>query len=193
MGRPPQFNEQQVLKNAMNVFWRHGYTGTSLSGLRAATGLNPGSIYNHFGSKKELFLQALGFYINAVVGERITTVLNRGEPLEGIESFFTTAFEPVPLQDLIGCLLTNTALDREIEDGQINAVVRDGIGRIEQAIAARLDQAQAAGDISPDIDSRDAAIHLVSCFQGLSVIGRLTKDKQRLAVITEQAMRMLRR
>lgn len=55
----PQFDEQAVITAASRVFWRHGYAAASMSDLTAATGLSRSSIYQRFGDKDGLFLEAL--------------------------------------------------------------------------------------------------------------------------------------
>jgi TetR/AcrR family transcriptional repressor for divergent bdcA len=62
-GRPRTFVEYDVLDRAMQVFWRHGYEASSISRLRAATGLSAASLYGAFGSKEGLFERAIEHYI----------------------------------------------------------------------------------------------------------------------------------
>jgi TetR/AcrR family transcriptional repressor of nem operon len=178
----------EVLNAALGIFWEKGYTATSMTDLCTATGLNPGSIYHGFGNKQGLFLQVLDHYINEVVDERIENILNQGEPLHGIEAFFLTTFEGLAKSDLIGCLLTNTSMDAGSMEEAINTAVRNGIVRIERAFKSRLTQARDAKAIPSDADVSALAVHLTSCFQGLGVIGRVTRDKKRLRTITKGAL-----
>ena len=62
MGRPKNFEREDVIQQAMEVFWLKGYAATSLSDLTDITGLNKKSLYNEFGSKQELFKIALDHY-----------------------------------------------------------------------------------------------------------------------------------
>lgn len=62
-GRPRTFIEHEVLDAAMQVFWRHGYEASSITQLRAATGLSSASLYGAFGSKEGLFERAIEHYI----------------------------------------------------------------------------------------------------------------------------------
>lgn len=55
MARPQAFDQQQVLQNAMELFWRQGYASTSVRDLTEATRLQPGSLYGAFKSKRQLF------------------------------------------------------------------------------------------------------------------------------------------
>ena len=66
VARTPEFERDVVVRQAMDVFWRRGFQGASLSLLGAAMGLKPGSIYAAFGSKEELFREALAAYVKRV-------------------------------------------------------------------------------------------------------------------------------
>ncbi|WP_214411185.1 TetR/AcrR family transcriptional regulator [Sphaerisporangium fuscum] len=62
-GRPRAFDVDAALDRALEVFWRQGYEGTSLSDLTAAMGINRPSLYAAFGNKEELFAKVLDRYI----------------------------------------------------------------------------------------------------------------------------------
>ncbi len=55
VGRPREFDAEEVEDIAMKLFWEHGFDGVSVSDLTAATGVNRRSIYAEFGSKEQLF------------------------------------------------------------------------------------------------------------------------------------------
>ncbi|MDP1940610.1 MAG: TetR/AcrR family transcriptional regulator [Gallionella sp.] len=57
--RTREFDTRQAIASAMEVFWRKGYKGASMTELLAAMGIGKGSFYAAFGSKHELYLQAL--------------------------------------------------------------------------------------------------------------------------------------
>src|SRR5687767_8617357 len=69
-GRPRSFDREQALRSAMEVFWARGYDGTTLQDLQAAMGgIAPPSFYAAFGSKEDLFMEAVDLY-RRVVGAR---------------------------------------------------------------------------------------------------------------------------
>ncbi|BCJ58121.1 hypothetical protein Jiend_15430 [Micromonospora endophytica] len=61
-GRPRSFDRDVALRRAMEVFWRHGYQGASMTALTAAMGINSPSLYAAFGSKEALFRAAVALY-----------------------------------------------------------------------------------------------------------------------------------
>ena len=62
MGRPRSFDVNVALDQALQVFWKKGYEGASLTDLTEAMGINRPSLYCAFGSKEELFRKALDRY-----------------------------------------------------------------------------------------------------------------------------------
>src|SRR6188474_2575514 len=62
LGRPRAFDREEALELALDVFWRKGYEGASVSDLTEAMGINPPSLYAAFGNKEGLFRKALDRY-----------------------------------------------------------------------------------------------------------------------------------
>ncbi|MEM6582107.1 MAG: TetR/AcrR family transcriptional regulator [Pseudomonadota bacterium] len=191
MPRPQNYSESEVVHQAMHLFWSQGYTGTGMSQLLSTTGLKPGSFYNRFDSKKALFIRCLQQYNESVVGERVATHLGEGEAVSAIEGFFVSAFEPLSTDQLIGCLLTNTATELGTSDLDISKTVWSGMQRIHKALSKLIQRGQQEGTIERALDANDTAMHLLSCFQGMSVIGRLTKSKPKMRQLTQSALAIL--
>ena len=75
-GRPRSFDRQEALRRAMNVFWALGYEGTTLVDLLEAMGnITPTSFYAAFGSKEELFREAVQLH-STTFGANIVRHLN---------------------------------------------------------------------------------------------------------------------
>jgi AcrR family transcriptional regulator len=64
-GRPRSFDRTAALRRAMEVFWARDYDGTSMADLTRAMGINSPSLYAAFGSKANLFREALELYAAA--------------------------------------------------------------------------------------------------------------------------------
>src|SRR5260370_22051900 len=65
MGRPKNFNREEVLEKAMPVFWKHGFSDTSLQELERATGVNKSGLYSEFRDKEDLFVACLRHYLES--------------------------------------------------------------------------------------------------------------------------------
>src|ERR1700724_2829588 len=65
MGSPKNFSREQVLAKAMPVFWKRGFSDTSLQDLERATGVNKSGLYSEFRNKEDLFVESLRYYLAA--------------------------------------------------------------------------------------------------------------------------------
>ena len=174
MPRPKSFNETQILSQMMALFWRQGYTATSMRDLEKASGLTAGSIYHEFGSKKALFERTLSFYISTVIGWRIEKYLTQAEhPLTGIREFLVTTFKgvPEPFRSQ-SCLLVNTATELGQQDTEIGHIVHRGMQRIESAFRQNLILAREQGILKPGIDPELAARHLALLMPGILIAAK---------------------
>src|SRR3954452_23728654 len=66
-GRPRAFDIDKALDRAVLVFWSKGFEGASLDDLTEAMGISRPSLYRAFGSKEDLFRQALARYTEDLV------------------------------------------------------------------------------------------------------------------------------
>lgn len=193
MARPQTFNKTDVIDVAMRLFWSQGYVDTGMSQILEVTQLKPGSFYNAFSNKKALFINALEHYNEHVMANRIARYLNAEDPLEAIELFFMSPIDPGSTQKMEGCLLTNTATEMGQLDPDINRVVWSGMSQVKQALKRRIVEAKEKGLLDQTVEPEETALHLLSCLQGMGVIGRLTRDKKKLRSLVRTALMILRR
>src|ERR1700744_164643 len=115
-GRPREFNREKGLQNAMLVFWRKGYNPTSIPDLCHAIGISAPSLYAAFGSKEELFIEAVKLYMQA----SYTLLWNRlAEGRTAYESMkkllLATAKEGLNLEvHPVGCLISLATVDEDM-------------------------------------------------------------------------------
>ena len=109
MSRSIDFNKDDILKKAMDVFWSKGYESTSLKDLQEATGLLKGSLYNTFKSKENLFLLCLEKY-----GSYSQSFFYRegSDPKQYLSGFFKRLVdEGTNVENTKGCLIMNSCLE----------------------------------------------------------------------------------
>jgi AcrR family transcriptional regulator len=111
-GRPRQFDEETVLDELTSLFWRKGYTQTSVADLVDASGMHKPSLYRVFGTKEELFARILRRYMQARMEMFATLVDDAGSGIDGIHAFLSMIRDDVVSgTSRHGCLLVATATE----------------------------------------------------------------------------------
>ncbi len=108
MARKKEYNEDEVIEKAMQLFWSNGYETTSVRMLEKTMGINQFSIYSSFGSKKGVFLESIKCYRNHI--KNITNKLNASDDaIEGLKQYFYDFLNFSMDKNISrGCLVTNT-------------------------------------------------------------------------------------
>ncbi len=177
MARHKEFDREVVLDRALKTFWSQGYEGTSIQDLVERMGINRGSLYGSFGNKQSLFLAALERYERAFTHKLLDVLEGPGSGKEAIRTFFLTKIRYAMAPDRPrGCLMTNSAVERSLHDRDTAARVAASITRVEDAFYKALVRARRAGEISERHNLRALARFLMTCAQGLTVVGKVCPD-----------------
>jgi TetR/AcrR family transcriptional regulator, transcriptional repressor for nem operon len=193
-GPAKSFDPQIALERARDLFWRRGYAATGITELELALGIGRKSLYDTFGSKRELFLRALEHYADTVL-KRICDGLEdpRGAPLENLERVLEKLGKHHGSPGGIGCLLGVAMAQAGSDDAELAALLRGYLKRLEDALERALEAARRSGAIHKSVDSRDAARNLVALTQGMALIGRITEAPTTQRSVVRAALHALRR
>jgi TetR/AcrR family transcriptional regulator, copper-responsive repressor len=183
-GRPRGFDPDQALDRALEVFWRDGFQGASLSTLTHAMGINKPSLYAAFGDKASLYLKALQRY-----GERETAKNNlkalrsESDARRAIESFMRSAVQGLTDPSKPGgCFVVNGSADCGL--ASTPEAVQDALRLAQQAsesaIRDRLKQARKEGQLPPDADIPALAAYFAVVMAGLSVQAKAGAPRPKL-------------
>lgn len=183
------YDNVQVLENAMLAFWRHGYEGTSMRDLVAATGINRGSIYAAFESKHALFMRALKHYDQVFRAAHLERIGSENAPVDAISAVFDAAAAQHDRPP--GCLLVNTALELSPHDPEVSEFVARSLADVESFFRNRIETAQQTGELRESLDARSTAQALLGLFLGLRVLTRAGVESAIVDSIVNQARTML--
>lgn len=173
MGRPREFNTQEALAQATRVFWTKGYDATTMLDLLAATWLSKSSLYETFGSKRDLFLAALSGYCDHRTRMMQELLQSRPTGRDAIAAFFALTIEQARQEDHpFGCLSCNEAAQMETHDTEVRRVVARDIDAMESVFAEAIRRGQTDGSIAPGLDAIRHARFLNTLHHGLQIMAR---------------------
>jgi len=136
----------------MGAFWAKGYESTSLSDLTAATGLHKGSLYQAFGDKHALFIEALRRYLDEMLRRNREALEAAETPLEGLRNV-AHALVDLAGEDsdgARGCMALNSLVELAPHDPDVCDVLRAHAARVHGGIATVLGDAQKTGQVRSD-------------------------------------------
>lgn len=180
MGRPYEFDRDETLSKAMEVFWEKGYKATSIDDLVDKMGIQRGSIYNTFGDKRALFLSAVEHYGDEVTSKTLKVLEAKGSPTGNIKKFFNQIVSTPPGRRSRGCLISNTVVELAPHDEEVAEVVRGIMKKIQAAFLKCLNKAVELGELPRNTNTKVLSNFLATSTHGLIVTGKSTKDKKQL-------------
>jgi AcrR family transcriptional regulator len=189
IGRPRGFDLDQALERAVEVFWRQGYEGASLSDLTAAMGINKTSMYAAFGNKRGLFDKALARYTRVYLAYA-REAFAQPTARQVAETFLrenvkaiTTPGKPA------GCLSVQGGLSCGPENTDVCATLAVFRKGGELAMRDRFRRAVQEGDLAADEDPDQLARFVMTVSEGLAVHASAGASRAELAMVAEIALR----
>lgn len=172
-GRPRSFDRDEALARALSVFWSKGYADASMTDLTGAMGINSPSLYAAFGSKEDLFREAVRLYTETEGAALWASMREAGTAREAIEGLLLATAEASGHCDRPrGCLLVLSGAHPDaLPDGacdELSKIREDALAGME----ARLRDGQAAGEIAPDADPAAIAAFYTTVQQGMTFRAR---------------------
>ncbi|MCB0662803.1 MAG: TetR/AcrR family transcriptional regulator [Saprospiraceae bacterium] len=192
MPRKKQFDEDEVLEKAMQLFWLKGYHGTSIQNLVDYLGINRASLYDTFGGKHQLFLETLDRYKFSNADALLESFKEMDNVLDGLKSMFMILLqESLDDEEQKGCLMVNTTTELAPHDEVSTKVVQENRQKFIRFFKSLLEEAQERGELDADKDPEDTAQYLFTLYNGMKVIAKLEKDPQVMERMLETGLSVL--
>ncbi|WP_186110666.1 TetR/AcrR family transcriptional regulator [Burkholderia gladioli] len=192
MVRPREFDRDEVLDRALRVFWEQGYAATSTDDLLDAMQIGRQSLYNAFGDKRKLYLEALLRYSQRNVSTHLTRLKSAASPLVGIEAVLAGLIDDGCDQQVPGCMGVNAICEFGGRDPELNTM-REQLGPVlDAALVERIREGQQGGEIDAELDASQAASYIQVTMQGIQVAARAGIAADSLRGIARFAVERLR-
>jgi AcrR family transcriptional regulator len=179
-----------ALDRALGLFWTQGFEGTSIADLTEALDINPPSLYAAFGSKEELFREALDLYIRAYGLPLEQALTEEKTALDAVALILRAAAHLFPAGSTPGgCVICNGVLTCAPSHRPVANVVADTRELMVSALGGRITAAKAVGEIPGDVDPITLARFIAAVIEGMAVQARDGADEATLLGVADVALR----
>ena len=152
----------------MDAFWARGYEATSMADLCRCTGLHKGSLYQAFGDKHQLFMDALRHYSDSEFREVAAVAFQSDSPLENIRAAISKICDDAGHEK--GCMVINSMVELAPHDPQVKEAVRSFVEQRLRVMADMIGKAQQAGEIRVTQEPEKLARQLMMTLAGGAVM-----------------------
>ena len=187
MGRHKEFDQQERLQKARNLFWKNGYHATSLRDLVNEMKLGRASLYETYGDKHQLFLGSLNDYASETHAAYMQATIGITSPLKSIEAIIYIAIERSFEQGKV-CMSVKSSFELSPADPAAQKALQAQVNNLASIFEKLILAAQQKQEISVDKNARQLAYFLVASFAGFWQMQTLFNDKQMILDMAKNLM-----
>ncbi len=192
MPRTKQFDEKEVLKKAMELFWEKGFHATSMQDLVSGLGINRASLYDTFGGKRALFEKAFSLYRNTNIEVVEDLLRSESKIKEGFRKLFDLAIEQTVNDSAQkGCFVVNTATEMIPGDGALLNTLLSNKAKAEQIFADYIQMGIEKEQIDHSKNAQNMASFLFTLYNGFRVVAKIDADPEKLRNMVEVGLEVL--
>lgn len=192
MARHKEFDRDEALQKAMEVFWARGYEAASIQDLVEATGVGRQSLYDTFGDKHSLFLQALDRYHEVESRKLFELLESPGSIKKALRQLFNGVIDKSLCESgRRGCFMNNAMSELA---GRCEATAEKtcrNMAAIEDALYRALVRGKKDGELKGVRDPRAVARFLYSSLQGLVLMAKAKRDRKMLEDVVKVTLSVL--
>ncbi|WP_372965399.1 TetR/AcrR family transcriptional regulator [Marinobacter sp.] len=194
MARSPSFDRETALGQAIGLFWKRGYHGSSVKQLEHALDMRPGSIYATFGSKDGLYSEALARYAEASGAELAKHMKGYDSILDGLKDYLrkiASGCANTGEASSRACLIVKTLLEASHTHPEHSQQAREILGAIEKSFSELLGEAKQRGELKDTTDCSRLARLLQSQIMGLRSIAERNLSETDLVALGDDMAHIL--
>jgi AcrR family transcriptional regulator len=171
MARKANFDRDEKLLVAMNLFWRKGFSNTSISDLTDELNINRFSLYNTYGDKQQLYYEALDAYLKKVSLPSLENLSKDDASLREIEAFLTS-FAQLQRKSSYGCFVQNALVEHAGEDNDVLRMGHFLFDHLIEIMTEAIKNAQRETLIPKTLKPKELACFILNNMQGMRVLGK---------------------
>ncbi len=190
-GRPKIFDEQKAWDNATNLFWEKGFDATSTDELIRTMGLQRGSFYHSFGSKKDLFMNAFTRYETLAFDELRRQLKASKKPMNVIKSIFYDLAKCSIEEHNKGCFAGNTITALSNIDAELTEIANNHLKRMENIFFEQIKASQKTGELTTTTDARLLSFSLINLWNGINITRKVYTSQEDLKALVDFQLAVL--
>jgi AcrR family transcriptional regulator len=191
MARPKAFDRDAALQKAMEVFWTKGFAGASAEDLTTAMGIGRQSLYDTFGDKWRLYLEALARYNSESTAGHLADLKAGPSATQAIKTLLLRFAETPEALRARGCMGIN-AICEFGQDPDVAAAAMPSRKLLDAALVGLLEAGKAQGDVAASVDPKSAARFIAATLAGLKVQAKAGAPAEMLRDVADFAVDSLR-
>jgi AcrR family transcriptional regulator len=190
MARKKEFDQEDAMGRATELFRQKGYVAASIKDLVQATGLSRSSLYDTFGNKERLFASVLDRYRTEMMTRLVPDP--DAAPAVALEGFLLDlldAFEAWGPH--AGCLITTTCSELTNTPESIQRSCTAALKEQDDQLRAYFEGAVRRGDLPADTDVTHLAAYFVAMRQSVGLLWRAGESRDKLAAVIKFSTQIL--
>ena len=192
MARYREFERADVIDKSIDVFLSKGYGATAIKDIVNATNVHPGSLYNTFGNKKNIFKDALKRFVKVSQFNITLAEAEVAPPRATIEKLFIDLIESTNKRGSVGrCLISRATMEVGGLDDEITNWLKTVFEESESLLCRLIERGQVAGEIKSSRPATELAQFIAITVQGMQVMARFERNTEKLHAIAETALATL--
>ncbi len=190
MVRPRKFDRVDILNRMKTAFWENGFSDISMDDVGRITNMNRGSVYNAFGDKRALYLEALELYGEQHYGAAVELIKHSKDTPSAIRNLYGTAFKRMKDdQTHWGCFMCNAAVEVAPVDTEVAIIVRENFDALTKAFLSSL--LETRPKVADSKNAKNLAQQLTATYIGFNIMARTGMAKTSLKRISDSAVEMV--
>ena len=176
----------------MQLFWRKGYSATSIEDLVETLHMSRSSLYDTFGDKRTLFLEALKLYSRAVISRMSQALDESPSAIAGIQTIFDGFIADVGSDaGAMGCFMVNSVAELAPYDADVTEIAAAYTETMQRLLAEKLAHTASQNIVTTKQTPEQLAAYVFNMIQGLRILiksGATREQVQAISAITLQSL-----
>ena len=190
MARNVEFNEEEAIQKAMEVFWAKGYNSTTLRDLTSAMKINSSSLYNTIGDKHDLFIRCVQHYSDQKKKDFQKWMATSESRFTILVNYIHDAVNVI-INEKNSCMAVRTAFELATDDQRVKSILKADSDYSYRFMQTLIKGAMEEGKIAKDEDPEVLAEYFVSIYTGWNESYILHKDADRIRKMADYFIKQI--